>query len=57
MNTISKIFTSVTLLSLYSSSVFAGSVVPPVIVSEPSVLALMGAGVVAVLYIAKKRKK
>ena len=57
MNTISKFKISlVTFLSLFSSSVFAG-IVPPIVVSEPSILALLGAGAVAVLYVAKKRKK
>ena len=57
MNTISKFKISlVTFVSLFSSSVFAG-ITPPIVVSEPSILALLGAGAVAVLYVAKKRKK
>ncbi|MCK5396428.1 MAG: PEP-CTERM sorting domain-containing protein [Gammaproteobacteria bacterium] len=57
MNTISKFKISlVTFVSLFSSSVFAG-IAPPIVVSEPSILALLGAGAVAVLYVAKKRKK
>lgn len=56
MNAISKT-SLVAFLSLISSSVFAGLSDPVITVSEPSVLALMGAGAVAVLYIAKKRKK
>jgi len=57
MNTISKFKISfVTFLSLCSTSVFAG-LTPPVVVSEPSILALLGAGAVIVLYAAKKRKK
>lgn len=57
MKTISKFkISSVVFLSLCSSSVFAG-VVPPVSASEPSVLALLGAGAVVVLYAAIKRKK
>ena len=57
MEIISKLKTSiVVLLSLFSSSAFAG-IAPPVSVPEPSVLALMGAGVVAVFYVTKKRKK
>ena len=57
MKTISKFKTSsVVFLSLCSSSVFAG-VAPPVSASEPSVLALLGAGAVIVLYAAIKRKK
>ncbi len=58
MNTISKFKISfVTFLSLFSTSIFAGITQPPVVVSEPSILALLGAGAVAVLFIAKKRKK
>lgn len=58
MKTISKFsISSAVLLSLCSSSVFAGigGVIVPV--SEPSVLALMAAGAVVVLYAVKRRKK
>lgn len=57
MNTISKFKISfIAFISLNSSSVFAG-IAPPVAVSEPSVLALIGAGAVVMLYLAKTRKK
>ncbi len=45
-----------TLLSLGSSSAFAGGEAP-VLVSEPSTMALIGGGALAVIYLAKKLKK
>lgn len=58
MKTISKLrMSSTVLLSLCTSSVFAGVDVPPVQVSEPSVFALLAAGAVVVLYAVKRRKK
>ena len=47
-----------TALSLISSVAFASDLpIPPVAVSEPGILSLMGLGVAAVLYLANKRKK
>ena len=46
---------SLTLLSLASSSAFAGDPLP-VMVSEPSTLALIAGGALAVIYLAKKFK-
>lgn len=58
MDTITKFkICFATFLTLSSSWVFAGLSEPVVTVSEPSVLALMGAGAVAVLFFAKNRKK
>jgi len=59
MKTISIVKTgSAVLLSLCSLSVFAGvDIRPPIEVSEQSVLALLAAGAVVVLYAAKRRKK
>lgn len=65
MKTISKLkAVVVTFLSLCSTSLFAGGPIisdeypmPPVSVSEPSILALLGVGVVVALFVAKRRKK
>ena len=47
----------ITVLSLISSVAIAGSPdFTPVSVSEPGILSLMGLGIAAVLYLAKKRK-
>lgn len=47
----------ITVLSLISSVAIAGSPdITPVSVSEPGILSLMGLGIAAVLYLAKKRK-